>query len=117
MGMIWNMATPTAEDQQTQDCTPNFVHKMLSIILARHSDTDRIICVNDPFDAAYSTKDDKRDLRVQGKANIPHTYMKLANTFPCAKPFKTLLCSVNNKVRLQKLICSYLTNLAQSVDA
>ncbi|KAJ3603232.1 hypothetical protein NHX12_030974 [Muraenolepis orangiensis] len=31
--------------------------------------------------------------------------------------FKTLLCSVSNKARLQKRICSYLTDLAQNVDA
>ena len=59
MGMIWRMATPSAEDRQTQDGTPykwsDYVHKVSSIILARHGDADRIICVNDPYDAAYST--------------------------------------------------------------
>jgi hypothetical protein len=29
--------------------------------------------VNDPYDAANSTKDDERDLRVQGKAHVPNT--------------------------------------------
>jgi hypothetical protein len=73
--------------------------------------------VNDPYDAPYSTKDDERDLRLQGKAHIPNTYMKLSDTFPSAKAFTTLLCSVSNKRRLQKLICNYLTDLAESVDA
>ena len=35
--------------------------------------------MNDPYDAAYSTKDDERDLRVQGKAHVPNTYMNLAD--------------------------------------
>jgi len=43
--------------------------------------------------------------------------MKLADNFPRASAFKTLLCSVSNNGRLQKLIFSYLIDLAQSVDA
>jgi hypothetical protein len=119
MGMIWRIATPSAEDRQTQDGTPykwlDYMHKMSSIILARHGDADRIICVNDPYDTAYSTKDDERDLRVQGKAHVPNTYMKLHDPFPSAKAFNMLLCSTSNKGRLQQLICSYLTELAQSI--
>ena len=72
------------------------------IILARHCDAHRIICVNDPYNAAYSTKDDERDMRVQGNAHVPNTYMKLNDPFPSAKAFKTLLCSVSNKERVQK---------------
>lgn len=120
MGMIWRMATPSAEDRQTQDGTPykwsDYIHKVSSIILARHSDAFKIICVNDPYDAELSTKDDERDLRVQGKTYVPNTYMKLEDPFPSAKAFKTLLCSISNKGRLQKLICHYLTDLAQSLD-
>jgi len=52
MDMIWSFAAPTAEDRQTEDGTPyswsDYVHKVSSIILARHGDADRIICVNDP---------------------------------------------------------------------
>ena len=86
MGMIWTMATPTAEDRQTQDGTPykwsEYVHKVSSIILARHGDADRTICVHDPYDAAYSNKDDERNLWVQGKTHVPNTYIKLVNPFP-----------------------------------
>lgn len=121
MGMIWRMATPSAEDRQTQDGSPykwlDYVQKVSSIILARHSDAHRIICVNDRYDAAYATKDDERDLQIQGKVHVPNTYMKLDDPFPSAKAFKTLLCSVSNKGRLQKLICSHLTDLAQNMNA
>ncbi|KAJ8349632.1 hypothetical protein SKAU_G00247620 [Synaphobranchus kaupii] len=48
---------------------------------------------------------------------VINTYMKLGDPFPSAREFKTLLCSVSNKGWLQKLICSYLTDLAQNVDA
>ena len=119
MGMIWRMATPSAEDRRTQDGTPykwsDYVHKVSSIIFARHGDANSIICVNDPYDTAFSTKDDERDLRVQGKAHVPNTYMKLGDPFPSATAFKTLLCSVSNKGRLQKLICSYMADLTQNV--
>ena len=104
------MATPSAEDRQTQDGIPykwsNYVQKLLSVILARHVAAERSICVNDPYDAAYSTKDDEGDLRVQGKAHVPNTYMKLDDPFPSAGAFKTLLCSNTNKGRLQNMICS-----------
>ena len=60
MGMIWRMATPTAEDRQAQDGTPykwsDYVQKVSSIIFARHGDADRIICVIDLYDATYSTE-------------------------------------------------------------
>ena len=56
MGMILRMATPTAEDRQTQDVTPykwsNYVQKASSIIFAHHNDATHIICVNDPYDTA-----------------------------------------------------------------
>ena len=120
MGMIWRMATPSAEDRQTHDGTPykwsDYVHKLASIILSRHGEAKRIICLNDPYDTAYSTKDDERDLRVQGKAHVPNTYMKLGDPFPSAGAFKTLLCSSSNKRRLQAMICSYLTDFAQTVE-
>ena len=77
MGMIWRMATPSAEDRQTQDGSPykwlGYVQKVSFIILARHCGAHRIICVNDLYDAAYSTKDDEPDLRVQGKVHLPNT--------------------------------------------
>ena len=88
---------------------------MSSIILARHGDADRIICVIDPYDAAYSTIDDERDLRVLGKAHVPNTYMNLADPSPV--PERSKYCRVSNKGHLQTLICNYLTDLAQGVDA
>ena len=119
--MIWRMATPSAEDWQTQHGTrykwSDYVHKVSSIILARHPDAECVICVNDSYDTPYSTKDDERDLHVQGSTHIPNTYMKLNDNFPSAQAFKMLLCSVSNKGRLQKLICVYLSDLAKSVDA
>ena len=66
------MATPSADDRQKQDGTPykpDYVQKVSSIILARHSDAERIVRVNDPYDAPYSNKDE-RDLRLQGIRHI-----------------------------------------------
>ena len=100
------MTAPTAEDRLTEDGTPynwsDYVQKVSSIILARHGDADRITCENDPYDAAYSTKDDERDLRVQGKAHVPNTYMNLADPSPV--PERSKRCSVSNMGQLQKLI-------------
>ncbi len=96
MGMIWRMATPSAEDRQTQGDISykwsNYVQTLSSIILPRHVAAERIICVNDPYDAAYSTIDDERDLRVQRKAHVPNTYMKLDDPSPLLEHSKR--CSV-----------------------
>jgi len=103
MDMIWCMATPTAEGRQTEDGTPynwsDYVDKVSSIILARCGNAERIICVTDPYDTEYSTIDDERDLRVQGKAHVPSTYMNLADTSPVPECSKR--CSVSNKGQLQ----------------
>ncbi|KAK7085391.1 hypothetical protein SK128_008759, partial [Halocaridina rubra] len=121
MRMILRMAIPSAEDRQMQDGTPykwvDYVHKLTSIILARHGNDERIICLIDPYDAAYSTKNDERDQRVQGNTHVPNIYMKLGDTFSSARAFSMLLCSISNKRRLQNLISRYLTDLAPSVDA
>jgi hypothetical protein len=97
MGMLWRIAPPTAEDRQTQYGTPykwsDYVHAVSSIILARHVNAERIICINDPYDAPYSNKDNERDMRVYGKVHIPNVYMKLIDPFPSAQAFKILLCS------------------------
>ena len=52
----------------------DYVQKVSSIIF-RHNNATHIICVNDPYDTAYSTKDNKQDLRVQGRAHFPNIYM------------------------------------------
>jgi len=120
MGMLLQMATPSSEDRQTQYGSPNkwsyYVHKVSSIILARHSLPERIICVNDPYNVQHSTKYNERDLKVHGKIHVPNTYMKLRDPLPSAQELKTLLCSDSNKGRLQKLLCDYLTNVAESVN-
>ena len=73
------------------------MHKVSSIILAHHGDADRVIWVNDPYDAAYSTKDDERDLRVQGKAHVPNTDMELADPSPVSERSKR--CCVASATR------------------
>ena len=60
---------------ESSDEWSDYVQKVSSIIFC-HNNATRIICVNDPYDTAYSTKDDKRDLRVQGRAHVPNIYMK-----------------------------------------
>ena len=68
--------------------------------------------MKNPYNAEYLTKDDDRDLRVQSKAHVPNTYMKLGDSYPSATAFKTLLCKDSNNERLKNLTHSYLTDLA-----
>ena len=120
MGMIWRLATPSAEDRHTKDGMPYkwsyYAHKVASIILARHSDADRIVCVNDQYDFVHSTKEDERNLRTHGHSHVPNIYMKLGDPFPSDRTFKMLLCSNSNKQQLQKLMSDYLTEVSQDLD-
>lgn len=67
--------------------------------------------MNDPYDAAYSTNDDERDLLVQGNTLVPNIYMTLGDPFPSARAI-----SISTMRRLQNLICRYLIDLAPGVD-
>lgn len=120
MGMIWRLASPIVDDQEKNDGTAytwsDYTNKITSLILARHAAATTIICINDPYDRNESIKDDERELRMQGQDCIPNVYMKSSNKFPSPRDFKTFLCSGANKKRLQALIKSQLSNVAQSID-
>ena len=120
MGMIWRLASPTAEERIKSDGTPytwgDYTNKMGSLILARHINATTIICINDPYDYAESIKDDERDLRIQGQGPIPNVYMKPADLFPTACKFKTILCSAGNKKCLQALIKTQFSELSKSIS-
>ena len=65
MGMIWQISTPTREDQEKTDATiyiwGDFVTKIINLVISRHELVTKIIMVNDPYNLLYSIKDDKRD--------------------------------------------------------
>ena len=82
MGMIWSIATPTAEDLQTTNGTHT------------NGRTTCTMCHRLSLSASIlKTTSETRVYRVR------HIYMKLVDPFPCAKAFKTLVCSVSNKGR------------------
>ena len=120
MGMIWRLASPTAEDREKGDGSPytwgNYTNKIASMILARHVDATTIICINDPYDYTESIKDDERELRIQGQNHIPNVFMKSDDQFPSAREFKTILCSAGNKKRQQNLIKAQLSEISQSIN-
>ena len=52
MGMIWQISTPTREDQEKTDATiyiwGDFVTKIINLVISRHELVTKIIMVNDP---------------------------------------------------------------------
>ena len=120
IGMMWHLASPTAEEKVKSDGSPytwgDYTNKIGSVILARHVNATTIICIIDPYDYAESIKDDERELRIQGQGPIPNIYMKPADLFPTACKFKTILCSAGNKKRLQALIKAQLSELSKSIS-
>jgi len=115
MGMIWHLATSTAEERAKGDGSSytwgDYTNKIVSSILARHVNATTIICINDPYVYAESIKDDESDLHIQGQGPIPDVCMKLADLFDTSCKFKTIFCSVGNKKRLQALIKTQLSEL------
>ena len=120
MGMMWRLASPTAEERVKSDGSPytwgDYTNKIGSLILARHANATTILCINDPYDYAESIKDNERELRIQGQGPIPNVYMKPADLFPTPCKFKTILCSAGNKKCLQALIKTQLTELSKSIS-
>ena len=76
--MVWKLAN--SNDCQTEDGTQyrwsDYISKLSAIILSPHRD-ECIVCVNDLYDEAFSTKDDELTRRWQGREHIPNMYMKL----------------------------------------
>ena len=62
VGMIWRLASPTAEETVKSDGSlytwGDYTEKIVSILLARHVSAITIICINDPYDYAEFIKDD-----------------------------------------------------------
>ena len=60
MGMIWHLASPTAEERVKSDGSRytwgDYTEKIVSFLLARHVNATTIICINDPYDYAESIK-------------------------------------------------------------
>ena len=120
MGMMWRLATPTAEERVKSDGSPytwgDYTNKIGSVILARHVNATTIICINDPCDYAESIKYYERELHIQGQVPIPNVYVKPADLFPTACKFKTILCSASNKKCLKGLLKAQLSELSKSIN-
>ena len=120
MGMMWHLASPTAEERVKSDGSPctwgDNTNKTGSVILECHVNATTIICINDPYDYAESIKDDERELHIQGQGPILNVYMKPADLFPTACNFKTILCCASNKKCLQALIKPQLSELSKSIN-
>ena len=75
MGMIWQISTPTREDQEKTDATiyiwGDFVTKIINLVISRHELVTKIIMVDDPYNLLYSIKDDNRDRQKEGNSAIP----------------------------------------------
>ena len=117
MGMMWCLASPTAEERVKSDGSPyiwgDYTNKIGSVILACHVNATTIICINDPYDYAESIKDDEHELHIQDQGPILNVYMKLADLFPTACKF---ICSACNKKHLQALIKAQLSELSKSIS-
>ena len=62
----------------------DYADKVVSMVLPPHAGANCVICVNDPYDAGFSTKDDERDMQAQGMIHEQNVYMKLEDPFPSA---------------------------------
>ena len=114
MGLIWRLATPTAEDRESRKrdgsdyCWSDYLQKICNIITSRHADASLLVLLNDRYDLLYSIKDDERDRRAAKHRQIPNVFPKSEDAFPKAVMFNKILLNPTNKVRLQKLLKDHL---------
>jgi len=99
MGLIWRLSTPNTEDGGRAGERS----KMMNLVLRRHGNADRIICVNDSHDQNYSIKDSERILR-QIQLPIRNVFMKAEDKFPSSRDFHPLLSKSENKIHLQAFL-------------
>ena len=109
IGLIWRLSTPTSEDREAKKRNGSeylwgdYLEKICSMIISRHSGACRIILVNDKY-TGFSIKDDEHDRRAAKHVNIPDIYPKKDDMFPGPAQFNKLMLGSENKVRLQKLV-------------
>ena len=121
MGLIWRLATPNSEDRETRKRDGSeyrwndYLDKILSIIISRHTNARKIILVNDRYDLPFSIKDDEHDRRASKHGHIPAVYPKPEDNFPGAAEFNKVMTSSPNKVRLQGLVKEHIKTQANRV--
>lgn len=80
MGMIWRLASPTAEDREAKrrdgDCYRwiHYLTKIHDLIISRHPRATTIILVNDRYDLSHSIKDDEHNRRIAKHVSQPNKY-------------------------------------------
>ena len=119
MGLIWRLTTPTAEDREKADGTKftwgDYAEKLVSFVLRRHKNAERIILVNDSYDQSYSIKDSERLLR-QKSQSVRNVFMKSEDKFPSSRDFYALLQKPDNKIRLQSFLQAAFQRTAAATD-
>ena len=107
MGLIWRLATPTPEDQESRKQEGSEYHwgdyldKICAMIF---SNAYLIILVNDIHDLPFSIKDDEHDRCAAIHPKGPNVFPKPEDRFPGAAELNQLMVNSGNKVRLQKLV-------------
>ena len=91
--------------------------KMMNLVLRRHGNAGRIICVNDSYDQNYinSIKDRERILR-QKQLPIRNVFMKAEDKFPSTRDFHPLLSKSENKIHLQAFLQNEFQRTATTTD-
>ena len=119
MGLIWRLSSASKEDREKTDGTKftwgDFAEKLIQLMLSRHGNAERIICVNNNYSQISSIKDSERILR-QSKKQVPNVYMKAEHQFPNAMEYNDILSKSENKSRLQGFLKSQLQMTADSTD-
>jgi len=107
MGLIWRLSTPSMEDRERarERSIPGVTNaqKMMNLVLRRHGNARRIICVNDSYDQNYSIKDSERILR-QKQLPIRNVFMKAEDKFRSSRDFHPLLSKSENKIHVQAFL-------------
>ena len=125
MGMIWRMATPSAEEREKRDETDyswrDYAEKIFNTIIGRHKTAGVIVMVNDPYDVNEWIKGSEQSRRsVQVDKKFKHgsknIFWRSADKLPSAGDLSRFCTNKNNKMRLQKFLAAEFQRLAQNHD-
>ena len=114
MGLIWQLAAPTAEDREEKKRDGrdyqwyDYLEKMCSVLLSRHPNAVSMFLFNDDYKKPYSIKDEEQDRRSSKYTGAGNKFPKPHDSFPGPTEFSAFLSDSGNKTRLQHMIKRHL---------
>ena len=112
--LIWKSLSDFLLRQKRTDGTKftwcDYTNKIIQMIMKRHKNVNKMICLNDNYSSPTSIKDSEHILRQTNK-EIGNVFMKTELAFPNTLEFNDMLSKSANKIRLQDFLKSQIQKI------